>query len=450
MPRIFRTASPDSLDLPKVDLVEDLLCNQYNVPLDTIAFISAESGKSYTFAAVKRRVACLANGLRSLAVKERDVVALFSPNSIDYAIICLAVIGCGATVACISAALTAEELRDQLRTARAKMIIADDSLLSIAEEAIKGTSVGTVVATVKPSGTQAVKSADEMASNGHPGDLTQISAEEAAERPAFLCFSSGTSGKSKAVIITHHMMTSNMRQWEQHTDCGSMVGSVQMGFLPLAHVYGLHFYCCGGLRRGATTVILRQFDPDVFLRSIERYRPRELQIVPPVAILLAKDPRVEKYNLSSVQSILCAAAPLSKELGLAIEERFKKLWGIKMYCWQAWGLSETTPFATGLHARNMDRRFSVGNFAPGLEARVVNPETLKDVPLNPNTGWTEPGELWLMGPNITPGYLNNPEATQGAFHIDSDGRKWFRTGDLAQVDKGGYVVLQDRLKEMIK
>jgi acyl-CoA synthetase (AMP-forming)/AMP-acid ligase II len=226
-----------------------------------------------------------------------------------------------------------------------------------------------------------------------PQDLCTISPSEAATRPAFVCFSSGTTGKSKGVIVTHRNMTSDLRQWEGHHEAEDTRGKMQVAFLPLSHIYGLNVYMCGSLRRGRTTVIIQQFNLDVYLKCIERYRPQDLQLVPPVALLLAKDPKVESYNLSSIRTIMLAAAPLSKELGLAVETRFHTIWATTVHCYRVWGMTETSPAITGLAPECMDRRDTVGSMIPNVEMRVVNPATLEDVPQASSSSWTGPGEI---------------------------------------------------------
>ena len=100
-----------------------------------------------------------------------------------------------------------------------------------------------------------------------------------------------------------------------------------MAFLPFSHIYAINVYICGAFFRGMTTVILSRFDLDTYMKTIQQYRPQELQLVPPVALQLAKDPRVKNYDMSSVRSVLSAAAPLSAELASSLEGRFKDEFG---------------------------------------------------------------------------------------------------------------------------
>lgn len=197
-------------------------------------------------------------------------------------------------------------------------------------------------------------------------------------------------------------------------------------------------------------MIVAKFDLDLYLRCIQRYQPEDLALVPPVALLLAKDARLMKYDLSSVKRIMSAAAPLTPELSLAVESRFKDLYGTTVYCWQAWGLTETSPLACGVPPDRLDKRDGVGCIAPNMEFRFVDPESLVDVVERDGEGTTRPAEIWVRGPNVTKGYFRNEEATRDAFYVDEEGKTWFRTGDIGTIDREGFVKIVDRIKEMIK
>ncbi|KAK5675031.1 hypothetical protein LTS10_012443 [Elasticomyces elasticus] len=453
-PKIFRSVHPD-LDLPHIDLVTDVFSNPFNVLADTVILIDPVSKRSYTFATVIQRVKSLAHGLRELGVKHGDVVGLFSPNTIDYAIICFAVIGCGAIFSPISAALTAQELRDQLETAQAAYLVADSALMPIARKAVEGLShIRHIIQADGDDKVGGIPTAHLMATHCPPSPLSTIKPSDAITKPALLCFSSGTTGKAKGTLISHFNVTSNMRQMNTHRQRNhSAVGETQIAFLPMSHIYGLHNYLCCSLQRGATVVVLRQFSLEGFLGAVEKYRPVDLEVVPPVALLLAKNPKVAEYDLSSVKFIMSAAAPLSRELALAVEARFKSVWGGEVRCWQAFGLSECSPAVTTLplSASGSERRFTVGSILPNLKMRVVDPETEVDVGRGEGE-WTEAGEIWIAGPNVFLGYLRNEEASKGAFWVGEGGERWYRTGDVGRVsvDGEGYLEILDRLKEMIK
>ncbi|KAJ6118595.1 AMP-dependent synthetase/ligase [Penicillium samsonianum] len=455
MPTIYRSPYPD-LDIKSVDLVSYLFSNPFNAPLDRPIYINADSGEQYTLGDVIQRTRSLSNGLRqSIGVKPSDVVALLSPNTIDYPVVCHAIIGSRAIVAPTSAALTAFELNAQLKTSGARFIIVHSSLLGTAQKAAKGTSVENIVLIDGQAPINGQPTCNHLASTFAPGDFLTIDPAEADRQPTFICFSSGTSGAAKGVITTHQNITSNLQQW-RHQMIESGLPSQRptrqsaIAFLPFSHIYGLNLFICQSLMWGTTVVIMPKFDLDLYLSCIQKYRPDELAVVPPIALMLVKDPRVSKYDLSSVRRIMSAAAPLTIELSSALEAKFKEISNTEVFCTQSWGLTETSPMATAVPNDRMDKRSTgVGCIVPNMQLRFVDPESMKDAAVT-SDGSTEPAEIWCRGPNVVMGYYNNDEATKDAFHVDEDGSRWFRTGDIGTIDGDGYVTIHDRIKEMIK
>jgi acyl-CoA synthetase (AMP-forming)/AMP-acid ligase II len=190
-----------------------------------------------------------------------------------------------------------------------------------------------------------------------------------------------------------------------------------------------------GLRHGATIVTMPRFDLDQFLELLERHRVTRAFVVPPIALALAKHPAVENRDLSAVRTIMSGAAPLGAELAEQLASR------LGCFVMQGYGLTETSPVT---HTIPPDpERNKPGSIGPPLastECRLVDAETGEDVAEG------DRGELWVRGPQVMRGYLNNAEAT--AATIDPDG--WLHTGDVATVDADGYFRIVDRLKELIK
>lgn len=453
--KVYRSPYPD-LKIESVDLISYLFSNPFNTPLDKPLYVDALSGKQYTFKDVMQRTRSLANGLQqTFALSPGEVVALFSPNTIEYPIACHSIVGSGAIVAPTSAALTALELNAQLKTSSARLIIVHSSLLETAKKAAKGTSVEKIILLDGPSPINGQPTCEYLASMSTPAPLKEISPADASTKTIFICFSSGTSGPSKGVVTTHQNLTSNLQQWRAHMlESGEPSQRIKrnaaIAFLPFSHIYGLNLYMCQCLMWGTTVVVLPRFDLDNYLSCVEKYRPDELALVPPIALMIVKDPRVAKYDMRSVKRIMSAAAPLTNELSGALEGKFKELYQTEVFCTQSWGLTETSPMATAVPNDRMDKRESgVGCITHNMEFRFVDPETMTDAAVTPD-GTTEPAEIWCRGPNVTQGYYNNETATKQAFHIESDGTKWFRTGDIGIIDKDGFVTIQDRIKEMIK
>lgn len=156
-----------------------------------------------------------------------------------------------------------------------------------------------------------------------------------------------------------------------------------------------------------------------------------------------------QHDLSSVNKIMSASAPLGNELRRAVEERFHSIFSTTVFVFQAWGLTETSPGATVVPPGRKDKAYTVGCIYPNMEFRVVDPKTGQDAEVDVN-GSTVPGEIWCRGPNGTPGYYRNEAANRSSFVQVDEGDPWFKTGDVGTFDKDGYLTVVDRIKEMIK
>ncbi|KIW23841.1 uncharacterized protein PV07_12010 [Cladophialophora immunda] len=446
--RIYRSPYPP-VKLIDIDLLTYLFSNPKNTPDDKPIFIDAVTGAHRTYGDTKRRTQSLAHGLRELGVKPKDIVAVFSPNSIDYAITCYGIIGCGATVSPVSAAYTPLELEAQLETSGARFLIAHSSLLLTAEQAVKSNPAIQIIQADGVRDNKGRPTAEALASNCPPSPLVSIEPSEAEDRLCFMCFSSGTTGRAKGVMTTHKNLVSNIQQWDAQMPGETTGKQTTVAFLPFSHIYGLTSFVAINTFVGNTAVVLSRFDLELFLSCCQKYRPEMVSLVPPVMLLMAKHPLMKKYDLSSLKRLFCAAAPLSVELRQAVEARFKELYGTTILGLQAWGMTETSPLGAAVPPTRPDKRNTVGCITPNMEYRVVDPETMQDTGYEPD-GSAVPGELWCRGPNVTKGYYRNQEATNSGFATDEQGKLWFRTGDIGTIDKDGFLTIVDRIKEMFK
>jgi len=207
-----------------------------------------------------------------------------------------------------------------------------------------------------------------------------------------------------------------------------------VGVLPFFHIYGMVAILNFGLMRGATVVTLPRFELESFLRVLQDWPIALAHIVPPIAVALAKHPCVDRYNLGHVETLFSAAAPLSPELARAVQQRLKT--PIK----QGYGMTEASPATHWADFRSEFRSSSAGRLVPSTECRIVDAQSGRDMDVG------QPGEVWVRGPQVMKGYLNNPDAT--ARTVDAEG--WLHTGDIGVVDDEGYLTIIDRLKELIK
>jgi acyl-CoA synthetase (AMP-forming)/AMP-acid ligase II len=185
--------------------------------------------------------------------------------------------------------------------------------------------------------------------------------------------------------------------------------------------------------RGATLVTLPRFELESFLKVLQDWPIALAHIVPPVAVALAKHPVVDNYRFPHLKWLFSGAAPLGPELTGLVRQRL----GVTVR--QGYGMTECSP-ASHYTTPEAPRDGMIGPLVACTEGRIVDPVTGADL------GVGEPGEVWVRGPQVMKGYLNNPDAT--ASTVDADG--WLRTGDIGVVDADGYLTIVDRLKELIK
>ncbi|MGI8922418.1 MAG: AMP-binding protein, partial [Solirubrobacteraceae bacterium] len=252
-----------------------------------------------------------------------------------------------------------------------------------------------------------------------------------AEDLAVLPYSSGTTGLPKGVMLTHRNLVANTIQ--SASALAPDQDDVLIAVLPFFHIYGMQVIMNLGLRHGSTLVTMPRFDLDQFLGLIEEHSVSRVYLVPPIALALAKHPAVDGHDLSSLDLIMSGAAPLGAELSEKLAGRV----GADVI--QGYGLTETSP-VTHTIIRENNKPGSIGPPLPGTECRLVDPESGEDVADG------ERGELWIRGPQVMKGYLNNDEAT--AAPVDPEG--WLHTGDVGVRDADDHYEIVDRLKELIK
>ena len=214
-----------------------------------------------------------------------------------------------------------------------------------------------------------------------------------------------------------------------------------LAVLPFFHIYGMTVLLNLALRKRASLVTMPKFDLVEFLTNIQKFQCTYLYIAPPIAVALAKHPIVDQFDISSVHTVFSGAAPLDGETAEIAGRR------INARMLQGYGMSELSPVS---HAMNYQRHdvpvSSVGETLPNEVCKLIDTATGEEITEFGADGQTLPGELWIKGPNVMLGYLNNPEAT--AETLDADG--FLHTGDIAVYHEGGYFSIVDRAKELIK
>lgn len=239
-------------------------------------------------------------------------------------------------------------------------------------------------------------------------------------------YTSGTSGRPKGVMLTHGNVTWNVMNLLVDVDLGSE--EVSLVTAPLFHTAALNQVLLPTLLKGGTALVEAKFDADRCLALIEQHAVSVLFGVTSMYLALAQAPRWAGADLGSLRHALSGGAPIPESLLRTWVER-----GLMII--QGYGLTESSPGATMLRAADGVRKLgSAGTACFFSDVRVVPTSDADD----------RTGEVQVQGPNVSPGYWNQPEATRAA--LDEDG--WLRTGDVARVDDDGYLYIVDRLKDM--
>ena len=262
------------------------------------------------------------------------------------------------------------------------------------------------------------------------GPIEQV-AVDPATHTVVLPYSSGTTGLPKGVMLTHRNLVANIEQCRHTLRYGD--DEVALAALPFFHIYGMQVLMNGLLANGVTAVSMPRFDMVEALTAVQELKITRFFAVPPIILGLANAPIVDEFDTSSVRQIFSGAAPLGAELAAKAGGRL----GCEVV--QGFGMTELSP-VSHCTAEGDYRPGTSGVTVSNTESRIVDPDTGED------RGVGERGELWVKGPQVMVGYLNNPDAT--AATIDEDG--WLHTGDIAIIDEFGHMTIVDRMKELIK
>jgi acyl-CoA synthetase (AMP-forming)/AMP-acid ligase II len=427
---IHRSPYPD-VEVPPTSLPA-LVLRDVEAHADKPALIDGPSGRTLTYAQLAGAVARTASGLAARGFSKGDVLALSSPNLPEFAVVVLAVTSLGGVVTTANPLSTVDELRSQLIDAGARLLVTVPPLVEVARQAIEGTVVRELI--VFGQADRATPFASLLADRVTV-DPTPI---DPSTDLAVLPYSSGTTGMSKGVMLTHRNLVANLTQLDAmapHAAVPLRGDDVTLGLLPFFHIYGMVVIMGYALLKGATVVTMPRFDLEQFLGLIQSRGITYINVVPPIVQAMAKHPLVDDFDLGTLRALACGAAPLGANVAAVAAER------VGCAVMQGYGMTELSPVShTNPDPPDRIDLGSVGPPIPSTECRIVDVDTGEDVAAG------DKGELLVRGPQVMAGYLNNADATAAA--IDEDG--WLRTGDIATVDERGYFTIVDRVKELIK
>ncbi|MGZ4507579.1 MAG: 4-coumarate--CoA ligase family protein, partial [Blastococcus sp.] len=407
---------------------------------DAPALIDGLKGDVITHGQLAAYVDRVAAALHAKGLRKGDVVAVLCPNTPWYPVVFHGIAAAGCVMTPINSLYTAHEIAFQLKDSGAKILITISLFLDRAKEAAEKSPVDEIVVL---DGAEGHANLFDLLGADAPSVSVDI---DPANDLVTLPYSSGTTGLPKGVMLTHRNLVANVAQTRPLIDL--QTDEKIIAVLPFFHIYGLTVLMNQGLQWGGTVVTLPRFDLEQFLRTIQDHRITRAFVAPPIVLALAKHPLVDQFDLSSLRSITSGAAPLDEQLALAAQERLRKGADTGVTVAQGYGMTELSPVShtTPDHGKGPRGdeyevpKGSVGYAIANTECRLVDPGTGEDAAPG------ERGELWVRGPQVMKGYLNNPKAT--ADTVDAEG--WLHTGDVAIVDDHGCYTVVDRVKELIK
>ena len=380
-----------------------------------------ESRISYT--SLKNVSDRVASGLKEMGLEKGDRVILCMPKSVDVLTIHLGVQKAGGISVILNPGFKRDELVYFLKDTDAKIIVVGKE----EEEVIRSIDAKRLILSVD---TESPFSEEKLFPSSSPwissarGDLRD---------PALLIYTSGTTGQPKGAILTEENLIQDARNIIRIWEISG--GDTLCHALPLFHVHGLCFALHSSLIAGSKIVMLDEFSgelvDDILSRQEGELACTIFMGIPTMYATMMDGLKKETKDFGHIRLLASGSAPLPpREF-----ERINKVFGKEPV--EREGMSETgMNFSNPL--RGKKKPGSIGLPLPGVEVRVVDPKSFKDL------GTGEVGELWLRGANVTPGYWGKPQETEATF-VDG----WFRTGDLGKKDEDGYYYITDRLKHII-
>lgn len=402
-------ASPyPALDLPETDVFSLIFDGLTDEEAALPAVTELGTGQSITYGALKEAAEAIAGNLAQRGIGPGNTVTLQIPNSIHYVATFLGILRAGATVSPMGVLMNQSDVVKLIRLSEADLYIGVSDVEEIPQ--IFDTHLGSIIRA------------------GVPAPELDIPSDSVACLP----FSSGTTGLPKGVQLTHHNLSSNTLQAAAMVDKMSLGTHINvLSPLPFSHIYGITVLMLMPLLQRHHIFTIAKFDLQLFLGAFPQHQIKLAFIAPPMAIAMAKHPAVQPEWFTTTEMMVSSAAPLDREVALAVTERL----GTTVA--QGWGMTEAAPLVA-VSPGDVDPG-SVGKPVHNTEIRLVDIETFKDV----EQGQT--GEVIVRGPQVMRGYINNDNATKEAL-VDG----WLHTGDFGRLGDDGEIYIVDRAKEVIK
>jgi len=388
-----------------------------------------------------------AGALSALGVKKGDRVAIFLPNIPQFVIAYFGALKVGAVLTAISPLHKEREVEYQLTDSEAETIVALDSLYPIVEKVWRKTKLKNVVVTsLEDYASKIAISPSRVGQKPNVYSFQELLKEKGAKPPkvninpkedlAALQYTGGTTGTAKGAMLTHTNLASNAIAFAAWIK-GATAEETFLTALPLFHIYGMTTSMNVPILLAAKMVLLPRFDPVAALENIQRHSVTVFCGVPTMYSVLLANPKLGKFDLTSIRVCISGASPLPPQ----VQKKFMEITG--GFLAEGYGLTEASPVT---HCNPVDKTMrtvrlgSIGLPLPDTDARIVDVETGTKT-----LGAGETGELAVKGPQVMKGYWRKPEETALVFR-----EGWLLTGDIARMDQDGYFYITDRKKDLIK
>ncbi len=432
---------------PVFEILEDT-CQKYG---DRPAFDFL--GKGWRWAEMGGLVDRMAAGLQHMGVTKDTRVGLFLPNCPYFVIAYYAVMKAGGTVVNYNPLYAERELQNQIEDSGTSIMITLDLAMLYDKmhkmlhdtrlEKLVICSFTDILPFPKNLLFKLVKG-KELAKLEHPqsyvwfSDLiahgdTPVPVEiDPAGDVALIQYTGGTTGIPKGAMLTHANIVANVEQSARWFHKARHGEEKMVGVLPFFHVFAMTAVMNMAVRCGFEIIALPRFELDQTLKLIDRKKPHYFPAVPAIYNAINNHPQRDKYDLTSLRYCISGGAPLPVE----VKKSFEDNTGCVVV--EGYGLTEAAPVVCVNPIEGENKPGSIGLPVPGTTVELIDPESGK--PVEPG----EAGELCVRGPQVMKGYLDRPDETAQTL---PDGR--LRTGDIAHMDKDGYVFIVDRIKDLI-
>ena len=419
-------------------------------------------GRTYAYGELLEQARQFALGLTQAGIEPGDRVGLFLPNVPIYAAAYYGAMLAGAVVVNFSPLYSVEELAWQVEDSGTRLLVTVDvpELYDTAAKVLDCSSLETLVVgslaaqlpttksvafrllkrsqIAKVAWSKTVRSwKDLLVDATDPETLALLPRIDAENDLALLQYTGGTTGRPKGAMLGHSQLSVNAQQVASMNPFGNPRDEVFMGALPFFHVFANTALLNHAVVTGASIAMVPRFDAGQVLKTIEANKCTGFPGVPTMFQALLDHPRLNKTDLSSLRICISGGAPMPAP----VHAKFEEVTGIRVV--EGYGLTESSGVVSANPYEAKRKKGTIGQLVAGTNILLLDKED--PTKLAPEG---QPGELAVHGPQVMRGYWNRPDTAADAF-VEHHGKRWLRTGDIAEIDEDGFLSIVDRIKDMI-